>query len=116
MRKTSILIAAVAVMACPAAAQVPDSAAAKADALSLDQKVKISKLVTKQTPPLANPPFSVAVDGLVPPEIELHPLPAEAEDIAPKLRGLSYIVVEELVAIVDGRTRKVEVVFPRWAE
>jgi regulator of extracellular matrix RemA (YlzA/DUF370 family) len=30
--------------------------------------------------------------------------------------GFGYIVVEELVAIVDPHTRKVEVVFPRWAE
>ena len=30
--------------------------------------------------------------------------------------GFGYIVVEELVAIVDPRTRKVEIVFPRWAE
>jgi hypothetical protein len=30
--------------------------------------------------------------------------------------GFGYIVVEELVAIVDPRTRKFEIVFPRWAE
>src|SRR6266511_82260 len=92
------------------------SAALKEDVLSFDQKVKISKLVAKQTAPLTNPSFSVAIDGVVPSEIQLHPLPSDAEELAPQLRGFGYIVVEELVAIVDPRTRKVEIVFPRWAE
>jgi hypothetical protein len=52
----------------------------------------------------------------VPPDIQLNSLPSEAEDVAPQLRGLRYIVVEELVAIVDPRTRKVEIVFPRWGK
>src|SRR6266536_3629586 len=99
---------------CAAVAQTPShSAASKEDVLSFDQKVKISKLVAKQTAPLTNPSFSVAIDGVVPSEIQLHPLPSDAEELAPQLRGFGYIVVEELVAIVDPRTRKVEIVFPR---
>jgi len=31
-------------------------------------------------------------------------------------RGFGYIVVEEQIALVDERTRKVEIVFPRWGE
>ena len=50
----------------------------------------------------------------VPAEIQVHSLPAEAEKLAPQLRGFGYVVVEELVAIVEPRTRKIEVVFPRW--
>jgi hypothetical protein len=50
----------------------------------------------------------------VPAEIEVHALPAEAETLAPQLRGHGYVVIEELVALVDPRTRKVEIVFPRW--
>jgi hypothetical protein len=50
----------------------------------------------------------------VPADIQLNSLPAEAEELAPQLRGFSYVVVEKLVAIVDPRTRKVEIVFPRW--
>jgi hypothetical protein len=38
----------------------------------------------------------------------LHSLPVEAEQLAPRLRGFGYLVVE---AIVDLRTRKVELVF-----
>jgi hypothetical protein len=92
------------------------SAASRADALSLEQKTKISELITKQTPPLAASSFSIAVDGVVPSEIQVHSLPAEAEKLAPGLHGFGYVVIEELVAIVDPRTRKVEIVFPRWAE
>jgi len=43
-------------------------------------------------------------------------LPAEAERLAPQLRGFGYVVVEEQIALVDQRTRKVAFVFPRWAE
>ncbi len=117
MRKMLLLIVAFALVLSAAVAQTPSqSAASKEDVLSFDQKVKISKLVAKQTAPLTNPSFSVAIDGVVPSEIQLHPLPSDAEELAPQLRGFGYIVVEELVAIVDPRTRKVEIVFPRWAE
>jgi hypothetical protein len=38
----------------------------------------------------------------------------KAEQLAPQLRAFGYVVVEELIALVDPRTRKVEIVFPRW--
>src|SRR5262245_57124625 len=62
----------------PAMAQTPQSAASRADALSLEQKTKISELITRQTPPLAASSFSIAVDSVVPADIEVHALPAEA--------------------------------------
>src|SRR5262245_13421296 len=90
-----------------AMAQTPtQSAASRADALSLEQETKISQLITKQTPPLAASSFSIAVDSVVPANIEVHALPAEAENLAPQLRGFGYVVIEELVALVDPRTRK----------
>ena len=92
----------------------PGGAAASADGLSLDQKIKISQLITKQAEPLTNSSFSIAVGTIVPPEISIRSLPAEAVEVAPRLRGFGYVVIEELVAIVDQRTRKVESVFPRW--
>jgi hypothetical protein len=92
------------------------SVASKADLLSLEQKTTISKMITRETAPLGNVSFPVAVDGIVPADIQLHSLSSEAEQVAPQLRGYAYIVVEELVAIVDPRTRKVEIVFPRWGE
>jgi hypothetical protein len=75
-----------------------------------------SSLITKRTPAPAGPAFPVSVDGVVPSEIQVKSLPSEAEEMAPQLPGFSYVVVEELVAIVDPRTRKVEIVFPRWGK
>ena len=98
-----------------AAAQAPSQPpASKTDNLSLEQKIKVSEIITKQTTPVTGPVFPVSVDGVVPSEIQLNSLPSAAEELAPQLRGFSYVVVEELVAIVDPRTRKVEIVFPRW--
>jgi hypothetical protein len=117
MRKILALAASLCFVASAAAAQAPaQSAASKADLLSMDQKIKIAQLITKQAAPLTSGAFSIAVDGIVPADIELHSLPAEAERLAPQVRGFGYIVVEEQIALVDQRTRKVELVFPRWGE
>lgn len=117
MRRILALTAAICFIASAASAQAPSmSAASKADDLSLEQKTKISQLITRQTPPLGNPTFPVAVAATVPADVQVHSLPSDAEQVAPQLRGYGYIVVEELVAIVDPRTRKVAIVFPRWGE
>jgi hypothetical protein len=117
MRKLLVLAAILQFAISAAVAQTSSqSAATKADRLSLEQKVKLSELITKQTAPLAASSFSIAVDGVVPAEIQVHSLPSEAEELAPQLRGFGYVVVEEQIALVDQRTRKVEVVFPRWGE
>jgi Protein of unknown function (DUF1236) len=117
MRKILALAASLCFVASVAAAQAPSqSAASKSDLLSMDQKIKIAQLITKQAAPLASGAFSIAVDGIVPADIELHSLPAEAERLAPQVRRFGYIVVEEQIALVDQRTRKVELVFPRRGE
>jgi Protein of unknown function (DUF1236) len=117
MRKILALVASLCFFVSAAAAQTPSqSAASKSDLLSMDQKIKIAQLITKQTAPLTSGSFSIAVDGVVPPDIEIHSLPAEAQRLAPQLPGFGYIVVEEQIALVDQRTRKVELVFPRWGE
>jgi len=114
MRRILAVTAGVCFIVFAAAAQTSSQpAASKADSLSLEQKTKISQLITKQTEPLAAS-FAVAVDVIVPADIQVHSLPAEAEKLAPQLRGFGYVVVEELVAIVEPRTRKIEIVFPRW--
>jgi Protein of unknown function (DUF1236) len=92
------------------------STVSRADALSLEQKTKISQLITKQTAPLASSRFSIAVDSVVPAEIEVQALPPAAEQVAPQVRGYGYVVVEEQIALVEPRSRKVEIVFPRWRE
>ena len=76
--------------------------------LSLDQQGKISEIITNQTPqPLTSVNFSIAPDVVVPPDVPLQRLPAEAEKLAPQLQGGSYLAVEELVAIVDTNSRKI---------
>jgi hypothetical protein len=107
---TTLQLAVGAAMAQP----TPESAASKDNILSLDQKIRIAEIITKRTPALAGANFHVAIDGIVPAEIQLQSLPSNAEEVAPELRGFGYIVVEELIAIVGKPTRRIVVVFPRW--
>jgi hypothetical protein len=82
--------------------------------LSLDQQEKISQIIADQTPqPLTNVTFSVARDVVVPADVQLRPLPAEAEMIGVHLYGYSYVAVEELVAIVETKSRKITDVMQR---
>jgi hypothetical protein len=82
--------------------------------LSLDQQGKISEIIADRTPqPLTNVTFSVAPDAVVPANVPLQRLPAEAEKLAPQLQGYSYIAVEELVAVVDTNSRKITSVMQR---
>jgi hypothetical protein len=53
----------------------------------------------------------VCLTGVVPAESNSKPLASEAQELAPQLRGLTYVVVEELVTLVEPRTRKVESCF-----
>jgi hypothetical protein len=83
-------------------------------ALSMDQQSKISEMITGQTPrPLINVNFPVALDVVIPSNVSLQRLPAAAEQLAPQLRGDSYVAVEELVAIVDTNSRKIISVMQR---
>lgn len=51
-------------------------------------------MITKRAPARTGPSFLVSVDAVVPTEIQLNSLPSEAEELAPQLRGFSYVVVE----------------------
>src|SRR5258708_34419935 len=82
--------------------------------LSMDKQSKISEMIAKQTPqPLTNINFPVAQDVVIPSNVSLQRLPAEAEQLAPQLKGDSYLAVEELVAIVDTNSRKIISVMQR---
>jgi hypothetical protein len=82
--------------------------------LSLEQQEKISQIIADQTPqPLTNVTFQVARDVIVPANIPLQPLPPEAEMIGVHLHGYSYLAVEELVAIVETKSRKITTVMQR---
>jgi hypothetical protein len=106
MRK--LLFYAVALQFSLGAAIAQPAATPENQSLSLDQQERISQIVADQTPqPLTNVAFPVARDVVVPADVQLHRLPAEAEKLAPQLSGYSYLAVEELVAIVDTNSRKI---------
>ena len=116
MRQTLVCVASLCLAVFAVAAQEPSkSDARKFDLLSIDQQIKMAQLITKQTT-LTSSAFSIQMDGIVPPQIEIHPLPPEAAQLAPQVRGFGYVVVEEQIALVDQRTRKIELVFPRWGK
>jgi hypothetical protein len=114
MRKLLAMIAILQLAVLGAAAQSQSDT--KSGTLSLEQKSKISQLISTRTAPLPKGNLSIAVDAVVPADIEVHSLPLEAQQVAPQLGGVGYVVVEEQIALVDQRTRKVEIVFPRWLE
>jgi len=58
--------------------------------------------------------FLIAIGASVPEGVSLHSFSPEAETISPKLHEVGFIVVEELITLVDRRTRKIVSVFPRW--
>jgi hypothetical protein len=115
MRKL-LVVSAILQFAISAAAAQSQTAASKAEVLSFEQEIGISQLIAKQTELLSAGSFSIALDALVPAEIQVHSLPPEAEQLAPQLRGFGYVVVEQQIALVDQKTRKIEIVFPRWGE
>ena len=109
MKKLSFCAVALQFAAAPALAQSGGNVA-----LSMDQQNKISEMITRQTPqPLTNINFPVAQDVVIPSNVSLQRLPAEAEQLAPQLKGDSYLAVEELVAIVDTNSRKIISVMQR---
>ena len=114
MRKLLTVIAMLQLSILGAVAQ--SESATKAEAISLEQKTKISQLISPRLGPLGSAKFSIAVDAVVPADIQVQSLPAEAEQITPQVRGLGYVVIEEQIALIDQRTRKVEIVFPRLLE
>ena len=113
MRKV-LLATAVLHMLAGAAAATAQTQQIAFQPLSLDQQNKISEIVTNRTPqPLTHINFALQRDAPIPPDVQIQRLPAEAENVAPELKGYSYLAVEELVAIVDTKSRKVVSVMQR---
>jgi hypothetical protein len=115
MWKILVLTAGLCFVGSAVLAQAPSNThPSTSELLSMQQQIEIAQLITKITPPLTSGTFSIAMNRIVPANIELHPMPPEAERVAPQLRGFGYVVIEEQIALFDQRTRKVELVFPRW--
>jgi hypothetical protein len=73
MRKLLIVIAISQLAISGAAAQ--SQSATKAETLSLEQKTKISQMISQRTAPLASGNFSIAVDAVVPADVQVQSLP-----------------------------------------
>jgi hypothetical protein len=115
MRRMLIVLATVELLVSAAAAQPASGPPALETSLSLDQKIKIAEIITDaEKNPLSGIKFSFAVNSIVPREIELHPLPPDAEQITPQVRGLNYLVVDELIGLVEPQSRKIVAVLQRW--
>jgi Protein of unknown function (DUF1236) len=113
MQKLFAGLAALHLTLATAAAQ-PAPASPATQSLSMDQQSKISEIITNKTAqPLTQINFPLEIDAVVPPDVALQRLPAEAEKLAPQLQGYSYIAVEELVAVVDTNSRKIVNVMQR---
>jgi hypothetical protein len=111
MRALQTAMAALAFVVTGAAAQQTPSN----PSLSIDQQEKIGESITNKEPaPLTNVDFSVSIDTVVPKDVSMRSLPPEAAELAPQVRGFGYIAVDEQIAIVEQRTRKIVAVIPRW--
>jgi len=115
MRRSFIIAAALSLaVSFSAVGRVGGQRSSDENYLTSAQQVKVGQFITNRYPPLANVNFSVAIGASVPEGVALHSFAPEAEAISPKLHDLGFIVVEELIALVDQRTRKIVTVFPRW--
>jgi Protein of unknown function (DUF1236) len=115
MRKIILTAAVLFLGLTQAMAQADPPASATKDPLSIDQQRQIGEIITNSGPTaLADRNLSLAVGNAVPAELALRPLPAPAVQVAPQLQGLSYLMIDEEIALIDPRTRKIVTVIPRW--
>jgi hypothetical protein len=87
---------------------------AQMPALTAAQKAAIFSSVTLDKSKITGgESFEVTVGGLIPPTVELHPLPAGALAEAPAARPYRYTMVADQVVLVDPATmRIVDVIKP----
>jgi Protein of unknown function (DUF1236) len=112
----NLIVAALTLAVTAAFAQTPSPPAQiTPESLSLDQQKAIGEIITNdQGTALTGTNFTLAIGSPVPPEIELRSIPGTAAELAPQLQGLDYVIVEEQIALVDQRSRKIVSVIPRW--
>jgi hypothetical protein len=109
MRALLLIIAILMCVSSQASAQNPEGVI-----LTTDQQIKTAEIITNiEKTPLANVGFTLAVDAVVPVNVSLRPVPSDAEELAPQLRGLYYVAVEELIGIVEPHSRKIVTVLLR---
>lgn len=76
--------------------------------LSRDQKhtiyLSISNLKQKETAP---PTFRAAVGAIVPPSVELRPLPKTIIELMPQVKDYEYAMVANQVLLVEPKSKQV---------
>jgi hypothetical protein len=76
--------------------------------LSRDQKhtiyLSISNQQRKETAP---PTFRAAVGAIVPPSVELQPLPKTIVDLMPQVKDYEYAMVANQVLLVEPKSKQV---------
>jgi hypothetical protein len=91
-----------------AAAQEVDPAGATDLKLNPDQRhtiyLSISNQQQRETPPAT---FGAAVGGVVPPSINLQPLPKTVVELVPRMQDYQYAMVANQVLLVDPKNRQV---------
>ncbi len=86
--------------------------------LNTEQKTKISASIkSAHVEPLKKVNFSVRVGAEIPAYVHFHALPAEIAAIVPEYRDYNYVLVQDRIAIVEPRTRKIVTIIdqPRQA-
>jgi uncharacterized protein DUF1236 len=115
MQKILLVAAALAFGAAAGLAQtVSPPGSTPKDSLSIDQQRKMGEIITNEAKPLTDTNFTLAIDSTVPGNIELRPLPTSAGELAPQFRAYNYVAIDEQIALVDPRSRKIVTVIPRW--
>ncbi len=77
--------------------------------------MKVGDIITNaNSVAMLAPNWPVAIDALVLENVTLRSLPISAQNVAPQLQDLDYILVEEEIALVDPKTRRIVAVLPRW--
>jgi Protein of unknown function (DUF1236)/FHA domain len=83
-------------------------------ALSISQQNVLSKMIAAKTPmTLGSDEIGLAIGQKVPESVPLEALAPEAEALAPQLHGLHYLAIDDRIAIVDPRTRRILSVMQR---
>ena len=95
-----------------AAGQVESKSDAPA-AVSPEQHAKIRETIrSEKVSPVTGARFSISVGEAVPRTVRLHRLPSQIIVYAPQYRGYEYILVGDVILIVNPRTHKIVATIP----
>jgi hypothetical protein len=99
-----------------AAPNTPGQAESKSAApatLSSEQHVKIRDTIrSEKAAPYSGAHFSITVGEVVPRTVHLYTLPSRIVEYAPQYRGYEYILVGDVILIVDPRTMRIVAAIP----